>query len=157
MENNKNINSGFTVLQASQMLDMTTKTVYNYIKKSILVASKWNGIWIIEKGHLLELKNKLISTETISQGPSKRGPKPRKTNILVERQTYENLLRQAGQVTAMENLFAECLSRNHHLEQRITELERELSQVREEAVGRGFWKRLRPKRKKSIEGRHQEQ
>lgn len=143
MEEKLNYNDDFTIAQASRFLDLSTKTIHNYIKKKILKASKWNGMWLIENGSIMEVNMKLNRSKIEFQDTRKPSKGPHETSFWVDKAHYEELLRQAGQLRAAENLLVEYKSQNQRLLDRIKDLEKEIHRRTSEAQKRGFWRRLK--------------
>ena len=50
------------ISQAATLLNVTTKTIYNYMEKGLINAEKWNGSWRIPKGNIIELYEKKYGT-----------------------------------------------------------------------------------------------
>ena len=148
MEEKKNQNEDYTILQASQFFHLTTKTIYNYVKKGIFKAYKWNGIWLIENGSIMEFNMKLNRTKIELKHPSNEPLKDHEKNFWVEKSHYEELLRQAGQLRAAENLLVEYKAQNQQLLDQIKSLEKETDILNQAGQNRGFLGRLR-RRKES--------
>lgn len=147
MEQNKNKNFEFTIQEASKFLGVTTKTIYNYIKKGILKGNKWNGVWLIEKEIIIELKDKLNRTSEVSSQRSKLDEQNREGYFWVEKTHYEEMVRMAGQLQAAERLLTEYRSENLSLRDQIRGLEREVNRLSEAGKKRGIIERLRNPRK----------
>lgn len=141
-----NQNENYTILQASRFLNVSTKTIHNYIKKSLLKASKWNGVWFIEHGSIMEVKMKINRSKMEFSPTQKNLKEPYKTSFWVDKEHYEDLLKQVGQLRAAENLLVEYKSQNQQLLERVKELERELDRLTLEGQKRGFWGRLKKRR-----------
>ena len=148
MEEKKNQNEDYTILQASQFFHMTTKTIYNYVKKGILKGYKWNGMWLIENESIVELNMKLNRTKIELKHPQNEPDRGHEKSFWVEKSHYEELLRQAGQLRAAENLLIEYKAQNQQLLEQVKSLEKEVDRVRQKGQNRGFLGRLR-RRKES--------
>lgn len=143
MEKKLNYNNDFTIVQASKFLNVSTKTIHNYIKKGILRANKWNGMWFVEYGSIIEVNMKLNRNKIELQGHRKPLKDPHETSFWVDKDHYEEVLKQAGQLRAAESLLIEYKSQNQQLLEKIKELEKEVDRLTQEGQRRGFWKRLR--------------
>lgn len=143
MEEYKIKNDDFTIVQASKFLNVSTKTIHNYIKKGILKANKWNGMWFLENGSIMEINMKLNRSKIEFQDLRRPSKGPHETSFWVDKGHYEELLRQAGQLRAAENLLVEYKSQNQRLLDKIKELEKEMDRLTLEGQKRGFWRRLR--------------
>jgi len=143
MEEKLSHSDDFTIVQASNFLNVSTKTIHNYIKKGILKANKWNGMWFVENRSVMEINMKLNRSKIEFKNPRRPPKGPQETSFWVDKGHYEELLRQVGQLRAAENLLIEYKSQNQRLLDRIKELEREVDRLTIEGQKRGFWKRLR--------------
>ncbi len=152
MEEKLNENDDYTIVQASQFLSVSTKTIHNYIKKGILKANKWNGMWFVENRSIIEMNSKINRTKLEFKNTQKDPKTPHETSFWVDKEHYEELLRQAGQIRAAENLLIEYKSQNQGLLDRIKELEKALDRLSSEGKTRGFWKRLRRDTKTAGQG-----
>lgn len=142
MEEKSNKNDDFTIVQASKFLSVSTKTIHNYIKKGILKANKWNGMWFVENGSIIEINMKLNRSKIELKDLRKLSKGPHETSFWVDKRHYEELLRQVGQLRAAENLLVEYKSQNQRLLDKIKELEKEVERHTLEGQKRGFWRRL---------------
>ena len=134
----------YTVEEVMDELDLCRKSVYNYISRGALSASKVNGMWVIQG-------------ESVRRVPRRRGRRKKERSkaedladrFLVDRKDYEELLRQAGKLRAMEELVWEYKQASEELERRVRNLEQELETYRR----KGFWSRYFGKRRRSGRGR----
>ena len=138
MEHNWKISKKYlSVKEASIFLSCSTKTIYNYLNKRLIEAKKINGEWAIP----------IESLEIISRKPFGKSLEPSETltdalhrgKILVERNAYEELLKEVGRLQATEALLVEYKKMNEELFNRVAELEKRLKRTEERA--HGFWKK----------------
>ena len=121
--------SEYTVDEAMEELNLCRKSIYNYIERGTLSASKVNGKWMIQKESLKRLPRKKRRKAWEQERATDR--------VSVDQTHYEELLKQAGKLRALEELVWEYKGTNEELERRVWNLEQELGQYRRE----GFWRR----------------
>lgn len=133
----------YTVKEAAAMLGVSVKTVHRYIKQGVLKAAMKNGRWAIPAERIEGLPRnlygrKMDEIETVFPIPSNK--------ILVDKATYEELLKELGRLQAKEELLWEYKTAREDLERRVKTLEGRL----EELKGRRFWKKKVSKEKEEL-------
>lgn len=134
---------GYTIKEASLALQVSTKTVRNYINKGLLQATKVHGRWIVDVESIRNIsKNKIgkkmeimADISTLFQG-----------KFLIDEEHYEDLLKQVGRINAMEELLLEYKSAKESLEEKVKKLESEV-----ESYAKGGWRRVLRRRKEKRE------
>jgi len=133
---------GYTIKEASVILQMSTKTIYNYIANKILDAVKVNGSWIID----IESIRKISSSRNRSNieiigNISNLLEK----NVIVDREHYEEILREIGKLKATEELLWEYKSTKEKLEDKVEKLQNRLE---EETRSKGLWFKISGRKRK---------
>ena len=118
----------YTVDEAMEELNLCRKSIYNYIERGTLSASKVNGKWMIRGESIKRLPRKKSRKPWEQEGSTDR--------VSVDQTHYEELLKQAGKLRALEEVW-EYKGSNEELERRVWSLEQELGRYRKE----GFWSR----------------
>ncbi len=104
---------------------------------------------MIKNGSIMELNMKLNRTKMELKNPSNEPSRDHEKNFWVEKNHYEELLRQAGQLRAAENLLIEYKTQNQQLLEQVKSLEKEMDRLHQAGQNRGFLGRLR-RRKESV-------
>ncbi len=124
---------GYTIKEASVALQMSTKTIYNYISNRMLDANKVNGRWIIDIESIRNLSSSKIRNNIEIIGDISN---LLEKNIIVDREHYEGILRQIGKLKATEELLWEYKSAKEKLEYKVEELQNRLEEDRR---SKGLW------------------
>lgn len=105
-----------SISEAAKMLEVTEKTIRNYIKRGLVSPEKWNGMW-------------QISTREIKEIYSKKNGTNRIDNVLedlaigVSKDEYSEQMIGLGKLQAYENHLADQKSEIEKLNTRIVQLE----------------------------------
>lgn len=110
----------YSILEAAKILQVTDKTIRNYINRDFVKAEMWNGTWRIPHEDISELFRKKfgkpldrISTET--HGEPNR--------ILVEKSEFENQQQKVGKLAVIETREKELREEIRNLNERNAQLE----------------------------------
>lgn len=122
--------NGSTVEQAAKTLNVSTKSIRNYIKKGLLSATLTDG-------------KLYISLESIRNFPSKKlgkveAEKDSVSKVTIELSYLEGLLTRNAQLEVQAQALLEHKAGMNSLTQQVADLEAELQKER----SKGFWSRL---------------
>jgi len=110
----------FNITQTAELLQVTEKTVRNYIDRGILHAEKWNGSWRISHVNIKELfykkYGKKIEPESTVGLATHRF-------VQTPKAEYDDLLRRSGRLEMAETLAGELRSEIRSLGERLAQLE----------------------------------
>jgi chromosome segregation ATPase len=114
----------YSIPQSADALNLSEKTIRNYIDRGILRAEKWNGSWRISHGILNALSKKKYGNSLEAQVPSITGAGAARVGVIeIARSEYDALLRRAGRADATEELIAELRSEIRDQSERVAQLE----------------------------------
>ncbi len=113
-DTNLNIN------QAATCLNVTDKTIRNYIDKGLLKAEKWNGSWRIHYDNILEIYYKKYGKKLEQSQVEQLQREP---SVQISREEYDRLQQSAGRLEAAEILVKEMKSDQKMLNEKLAQLE----------------------------------
>ena len=114
----------YSISQSAAALQVSDKTIRNYIDRGIVRAEKWNGSWKISHGNLSALfRKKYGKPMDMVSGDVPRPTAPGQETIQIARIEYNQLLRRAGRADAAEELAAELRNDIRAQADRIAQLE----------------------------------
>ena len=110
----------YSIPEAAKILQVTDKTIRNYINRGFLEAEKWNGAWRISKKEIRELfKKKFGKKMGKNHNDMSRNP----DQILVEKSEFETQQRQLGKLAVIETVEKELRAEIRSLNERNAQLE----------------------------------
>ena len=120
MSSETDSNAQSNIAQAAVALQVTEKTIRNYIDRGILPAEKWNGSWRINNVTIKELFYKKYGNKMDSQSAIDLAPQ---RFVQTPKTEYDELLRRSGQLDMAATLAVELRSEARSLGERLTQLE----------------------------------
>lgn len=110
----------YSILEAAKILQVTDKTIRNYINRDFVKAEMWNGTWRIPHEDISELFRKKFgkSLDRIS-AETRREP----SRILVEKSEFENQQQKVGKLAVIETREKELRAEIRNLNERNAQLE----------------------------------
>lgn len=110
----------YSILEAAKILQVTDKTIRNYINRDFVKAEMWNGTWRIPHEDISELFRKKFG-KPLDQNPVEtRGELNR---ILVEKSEFENQQQKVGKLAVIETREKELRAEIRNLNERNAQLE----------------------------------
>ena len=106
------------ITQAAILLQVTTKTIYNYLEKGLVEAQKWNGSWRIPKKTIIEFYEKKYGKK-IECLNSEFDP----TGVMMTPQEFAKLNECVGRLEVIQNERDSLKNETRKLHTRIWELE----------------------------------
>ncbi len=107
-----------SIPQAAKVLNVTDKTVRNYIDRGLLSAEKWNGSWRIQKEDLIEIYYKKYGKKMVL---SAGGNETHFVRIPIGE--YDGLQRRAGRLEAGRQQVEELKAELELAQRKVIELE----------------------------------
>ena len=89
----------YSILEAAKILQVTDKTIRNYINRDFVKAEMWNGTWRIPHEDISELFRKKFG-KPLDQNDVETRHEP--NQILVEKSEFENQQQKLGKLAVLE-------------------------------------------------------
>ena len=124
------IEQTFNISQAAEILQVTDKTIRNYMNKGFIQAEKWNGAWRIDRGNLGELFSKKFGKQ-LKDYP--RSISAFQGEITISRDEYNRLQKESGKLETMELQLRDRNERLTELNERVIQLEASVASAWTEA------------------------
>ncbi len=110
----------YSILEAAKILQVTDKTIRNYINRDFVKAEMWNGTWRIPHEDISELFRKKFG-KSLDQNDVETRHEP--NQILVEKSEFENQQQKLGKLAVLETREKELRAEIHNLNERNAQLE----------------------------------
>lgn len=110
----------YSILEAAKILQVTDKTIRNYINRDFVKAEMWNGTWRIPHEDISELFRKKFG-KSLDQNAAETRREP--DQILVEKSEFENQQQELGKLAVIETSEKELRAEIRNLNERNAQLE----------------------------------
>ena len=110
----------YSILEAAKILQVTDKTIRNYINRDFVKAEMWNGTWRIPHEDISELFRKKFG-KSLDQNAAQTHREP--DQILVEKSEFENQQQELGKLAVIETSEKELRAEIRNLNERNAQLE----------------------------------
>lgn len=110
----------YSILEAAKILQVTDKTIRNYINRDFVKAEMWNGTWRIPHEDISELFRKKFG-KSLDQNDVETRHEP--NQILVEKSEFENQQQKLGKLAVLETREKELRAEIRNLNERNAQLE----------------------------------
>ena len=110
----------YSILEAAKILQVTDKTIRNYINRDFVKAEMWNGTWRIPHEDISELFRKKFG-KPLDQNAVETRHEP--NQILVEKSEFENQQQKLGKLAVLETREKELRAEIRNLNERNAQLE----------------------------------
>lgn len=110
----------YSILEAAKILQVTDKTIRNYINRDFVKAEMWNGTWRIPHEDISELFRKKFG-KPLDQNDVETRHEP--NQILVEKSEFENQQQKLGKLAVLETREKELRAEIRNLNERNAQLE----------------------------------
>ena len=110
----------YSILEAAKILQVTDKTIRNYINRDFVKAEMWNGTWRIPHEDISELFRKKFG-KPLDRNPAETHREPNR--ILVEKSEFENQQQKVGKLAVIETREKELRAEIRNLNERNAQLE----------------------------------
>ena len=128
--NQTKVERTFNISQAAEILQVTDKTIRNYMDKGFIRAEKWNGAWRINRKNMDEIfykkfgKNLAYNQEPISTFQAE---------ITISRDEYKRLQKESGKLETVELHLRDRNERLTEVNERVIQLEASVASAWTEA------------------------
>ena len=119
----------YSILEAAKILQVTDKTIRNYINKGFFKPEKWNGTWRISREEIEELFRKKFGKQ-MGENPIDMSRDSEKfiggtapDQLLVEKSEFETQQQKLGKLAVIETVERELRAEIRSLNERNTQLE----------------------------------
>ena len=110
----------YSILEAAKILQVTDKTIRNYINRDFVKAEMWNGTWRIPHEDISELFRKKFG-KPLDQNDVETRHEP--NQILVEKSEFESQQQKLGKLAVLETREKELRAEIRNLNERNAQLE----------------------------------
>lgn len=110
----------YSILEAAKILQVTDKTIRNYINRDFVKAEMWNGTWRIPHEDISELFRKKFG-KPLDRISAETHREPNR--ILVEKSEFENQQQKVGKLAVIETREKELRAEIRNLNERNAQLE----------------------------------
>ena len=110
----------YSILEAAKILQVTDKTIRNYINRGFVTPEKWNGTWRIPHEEISELFRKKFG-KSLDQNSTEMRHEP--NQILIEKSEFENQQQKLGKLAVIETREKELRAEVRSLNERNAQLE----------------------------------
>ena len=110
----------YSILEAAKILQVTDKTIRNYINRGFVTPEKWNGTWRIPHEEISELFRKKFG-KSLDQNSTEMRHEP--NQILIEKSEFENQQQKLGKLAVIEISEKELRAEVRSLNERNAQLE----------------------------------
>ncbi len=110
----------YSIPEAAKILQVTDKTIRNYINRGFVKPEKWNGTWRISRKEVAELFWKKFG-KNLDRNSEDAGHKP--NQILVEKSKFESQQQKLGKLEVIETSERELRAEIRNLNERNAQLE----------------------------------
>ena len=119
----------YSILEAAKILQVTDKTIRNYINKGFFKPEKWNGTWRISREEIEELFRKKFGKQMeenpidVSRDSEKFTSTTAPDQLLVAKSEFETQQQKLGKLAVIETVERELRAEIRSLNERNTQLE----------------------------------
>lgn len=120
----------FSIPQAAEILQVTDKTIRNYMDRGFIQAEKWNGAWRINQKNIAEIFDKKFGKNLASHEKSMSAFQG---EITISRHEYDRLQKESGKLETVELHLKDRNERLTELNERVIQLEASVASAWTEA------------------------